>query len=196
MYMKKLIGIVLTSLALGGTAFGVSEVVDTDLDYENGKAVYEVEVEQGKNEYEYEVDVATGAVIETEKERDDDARTNQTTKTTEVKPQTETKPVAKTQPVVKTESTSDDIGKEKAKEIALQNADVSADQVVWEEVERDYDDGRLEYQIEFRVGNKEYDYEIDGKTGNILERDFDLDDDRYDDDDDRYDDDYDDRWDD
>lgn len=163
MNMKKLVGIVLTSLALGGTALGAGAVIDKELDMENGKPVYEVEVEQGGYETEYEVDAMTGAVLETEKERDDDA--------------------SKSEPATQTtnKTTSDDIGKEKAKEIALQNAGVTADQVVWEEVERDYDDGRLEYQIEFRVGNKEYDYEIDGKTGNIFERDFDFDDDRYDD---------------
>lgn len=177
MYMKKLVGILLAVLAVGGTALAAGKVIEKELDYENGKPVYEVEVEQDGYEYEYEVDVATGEVLETEKEHDDDAKRNQQTANTEVK--TEAKPATKP------ESTTEDIGKEKAKEIALQHAGVLADQVIWEEVERDYDDGRLEYQIEFRVGNKEYEYEVDAKTGNIQETDFDVENDR---DDDRWDD--------
>lgn len=151
MYMKKLVGILLAVLAVGGTALAAGKVVENELDYEKGKPVKEV---------------------------DDDVRRNQQVANPEATP------------AANTESATDDIGKEKAKEIALQHAGVSADQVIWEEVERDYDDGRLEYQIEFRVGNKEYEYEVDAKTGNIFERDFDVDDER---DDDRYDDD---RWDD
>jgi uncharacterized membrane protein YkoI len=34
--------------------------------------------------------------------------------------------------------------------------------------EMDYDDGRLEYEVEFKSGGMEYEYTIDGVTGNIL----------------------------
>ena len=36
-------------------------------------------------------------------------------------------------------------------------------------MERDYDDGRLEYDVEFDYGHLEYEYTIDGATGAILE---------------------------
>lgn len=42
-------------------------------------------------------------------------------------------------------------------------------------MEREYDDGRLEYQVEFRVGGTEYDYTISGTDGAILEKDIDQD---------------------
>ena len=36
-------------------------------------------------------------------------------------------------------------------------------------VEQDWDDGRLEYEVEFKSGGMEYEYTIDGATGAILE---------------------------
>lgn len=87
------------------------------------------------------------------------------------------------------EQAYDDIGADKAKEIALKEVGVAEADAIWVRVERDYDDGRLEYSVEFHVGRTEYDLEIDAKTGNVLERDIDVDDDRFDDG-------WDDRWDD
>ena len=168
MYMKKLVGILLAILAVGGTALAAGKViengnqaaksaiaqagvenaydVEAELDYEKGKPVYEVEFESNGREYDYDINAETGAVVKSEKE-----------------------------------TTTEDIGKEKAKEIALQHAGVAETETTRLRVERDYDDGRLEYQIEFRVGNKEYEYEVDAKTGNIHERDFDVENDRWDD---------------
>ena len=39
----------------------------------------------------------------------------------------------------------------------------------------DWDDGRQEYEVEFRQGRTEYDYTIDATTGAILESDRDRD---------------------
>src|SRR5699024_9711525 len=68
-------------------------------------------------------------------------------------------------------STGSDIGAEKAKSIALSHAGFTASQVQRLKVEKDYDDGRLEYEIEFYVGSTEYDYVISGVDGTILEQD-------------------------
>ena len=38
------------------------------------------------------------------------------------------------------------------------------------ETDRDWDDGRWEYEIEFWSGSTEYDYEISGTDGTILKR--------------------------
>ena len=52
---------------------GVGEVTDqeVELDYENGKAIYEVSFDSGKIEYEYEIDAITGDVLYFESEKDD-----------------------------------------------------------------------------------------------------------------------------
>ena len=63
-----------------------------------------------------------------------------------------------------------DIGAEAAKAAALRHAGVSAGQVysIW--AKRDYDDGRLEYEVEFWVGTTEWDITVDGSSGAILEQ--------------------------
>ncbi len=73
-----------------------------------------------------------------------------------------------------TSTFSTDIGAEKAKEIALQHAGVSASNAVFVKAEREYDDGRLTYDVDFYAGNKEYDYEILAADGTILSYDADI----------------------
>lgn len=71
-------------------------------------------------------------------------------------------------------TSSTDIGAEKAKQIALQHAGVSASNAVFVKAEREYDDGRLTYDVDFYAGNKEYDYEILASNGTILSYDADI----------------------
>lgn len=66
------------------------------------------------------------------------------------------------------------IGEAKAKEIALSHAGVSASQATFVRSQFEYDDGRAVYDVDFWSGNKEYDYEIDAATGEILSYDFDA----------------------
>ena len=73
-----------------------------------------------------------------------------------------------------TSTSSTDIGAEKAKEIALQHAGVSTSNAVFVKAEREYDDGRLTYDVDFYAGNKEYDYEILAADGTILSYDADI----------------------
>ena len=67
-----------------------------------------------------------------------------------------------------------DIGSEKAKSIALNHAGVTSSTAKFVKVERDRDDGRLLYEVEFYAGNKEYDYEILAADGTILSYDADI----------------------
>ena len=66
------------------------------------------------------------------------------------------------------------ISSEKAQQIALENAGLSADGVTFIRTHLDYDDGRAEYEVEFYQGNMEYDYDIDAVNGTILSYDFDA----------------------
>ena len=98
------------------------------------------------------------------------------------------------------------IGMEKASEIAFKKAGATKAQVQGLEIEMDREDGRMVYEVEFYFGGKEFDYDIDALTGEIVSQSVskadqdkinknDLnknDDDDDDDDDDDYDDDYDD----
>ena len=44
------------------------------------------------------------------------------------------------------------------------------------DIELDDEDGKLVYEIEFKSGNMEYDYEIDAVSGAILKHEAELDD--------------------
>lgn len=65
---------------------------------------------------------------------------------------------------------------EEARDIALRHAGLSANDVRGLRVEFDYDDGRPEYDVDFRSGGYEYDYEIHAETGDIITWDKELDD--------------------
>ncbi|MBE6813540.1 MAG: hypothetical protein E7523_11760 [Ruminococcaceae bacterium] len=57
---------------------------------------------------------------------------------------------------------------EEAKRIALDHAGVAAADAVFDRTERDYDNGIYHYEVEFRVGLIEYEYDIHAETGEIL----------------------------
>jgi uncharacterized membrane protein YkoI len=107
-----------------------------------------------------------------------------------------------------TASTEEYIGYENALAAALGDAGLDSSQITGPEVEMDCENGAIIYEVEFRYGGQEYEYEVDAKTGQVIKAEADADendaddaddaddDDRDDDDDDRDDDDDDDRDDD
>ena len=76
--------------------------------------------------------------------------------------------------VVKQTTTTNYIGEDAAKQIALQDAGVKEKDTTYLTVHLDHDDGVMVYEVEFMVGNKEYDYDIDAISGKILSKDFDI----------------------
>jgi len=64
------------------------------------------------------------------------------------------------------------IGTSKAKAIALNHAGVNSSHIEDFEVELDYDDGRMIYEVEFEVNGREYEYDIDAITGEIISYDI------------------------
>ena len=69
------------------------------------------------------------------------------------------------------------ISENEAKAIALKDAGYEANEVRFLKAKLDFDDGRYEYEIEFRAeGNLEYDYTINAENGKIVEFDRDYED--------------------
>lgn len=66
------------------------------------------------------------------------------------------------------------ISEEEAKAIAFEDAGVQAGDVLYIRVKRERDDGIEEYNVEFYVGDQEYDYEIDAATGQIRSGDMEI----------------------
>ena len=142
------------AIALKDAGFTESQVtiVRAWQDYDDGRLEYEIEFYKDNVEYDYEIDAATGKILS----RDYDAEGYA--------------------PVINNPTTSSGsaVTLDQAKAIALKDAGFTESQVTIVRAWQDYDDGRLEYEIEFYKDNVEYDYEIDAATGKILSRDYDA----------------------
>lgn len=128
--------------------------VKCELDRENGKVYYDVEFKLNGFEYDYKINSADGSVLKADVDIDDDGKENGEVVTP-----------------------NDGITKEEALAIAYADAGVSEKDVYVIGAPLDKDDGVVHYDVEFRVGNTEYEYEIDAKTGAILDKSIDVDDD-------------------
>ena len=143
------------------------------LDKRNGMDYYAVDFTAGGQSYEYDIDAVTGVVIdsssgggtaETPAAGDDDG--------------TASAPAAASPSPSAGQTTGGQaaaVTEEQARETALSHAGLTADQVTFVRSKLDRDDGRLMYDVEFYTSDyKEYDYEIDASTGEILSYDYDA----------------------
>lgn len=145
-------------IAMTASGFSADEVyTETDSDLDENPAHYDVEIKHNGTEYEYKIDAYTGEILETKEEADDDYTHRAETK--EQNPPIEAK--------LSTESGSE-ISLDKAKEVALSYAGVTVEQAVVTKAKLNHDDGRVEYELEFIVGNTEYEYDIDASTGAVI----------------------------
>ena len=156
-------------------------------DSDDGRLVYEFEFVKGSTEYDYEVDAATGSIIAFSKETVDSAENVSETPLASgqaTSGQTTSGQTTSGQSSAGTSQPSSNyIGVDKAKSIALNHAGVKASAATFTKVKLDKDDGHYDYEIEFYAGGMEYEYEIDATTGKI--RDYDserMEDDDWDDD--------------
>ena len=146
-----------------GTTALDSATAEVDSELDEFPAHYEVELHTAWGEFEYLVDAYTGKVLSGQKDLLTTASTpNVTTKLSDQKPDPS--------------GTAQDIGYAKAKSIALNHAGVSENEAYDMDIELDNEDGILVYEVEFKSGNMEYDYEINAATGAILKYESELDD--------------------
>lgn len=134
-------------------------------DYEDGLKVYEVEFLAGSYQFEYDVDSSTGVVVKGEFKLYNAAV-----------PPTTAAPAPVTPPVITTPekpAQTAGIDRDKALQIALAHAGVGADQIRKSEVKYDYEHGNPVYEVDFKVNDMEYEYEIHAGNGTILSYDID-----------------------
>ena len=134
-----------------GVKSSQAELKKCKLDEDDGEWLYEVEFRSGKNEYEYEINAKTGKILS----RDMEIR----------------EPSGATSGVAVSSSLITD---ERALEIACSDAGVKSSQAELKKCKLNEDDGEWLYEVEFRSGKNEYEYEIDAKTGKILSRDMEI----------------------
>lgn len=142
---------------------GISES-ETDrlrvkLDYDDGVQEYEVTFYVGNREYDYDIDAATGTIRSFDSEIEDDYS------------------IASAPSAAPAASSSSTITEAEAKQIALDHAGVSESETERMRVKLGRDDGVQEYEVNFYVGNREYDYDINAATGEIRSYDSEIDDD-------------------
>ena len=118
---------------------------------ENGRTEYEIEFFLGNAEYDYEIDAQTGKINSFDQEIET----------------MYTKPAANDSAVKK-------ISEDKALEIALDHAGYKKEDTLYTQVKKDFEDGQEVYEVEFRVGFVEYNYNISVTNGQIV--DFEIDD--------------------
>lgn len=158
------------SAAFAHAGLDASQVTmgEVDFDYEDGRMVYELEFYADGAEYEYDIDASTGAVVKSSQEGGR-TQTGSSAGSSGNSGGVSSGSGGGTAQTGTGGSSSPDIGSEAALAAALSHAGVSQDQVYDLEVKREYDDGRLEYEIEFKTGGWEYEYTILAADGAILD---------------------------
>ena len=136
-----------------------------DMDDDRGILKYDVDFFAADKDFEYDIDAATGAVIKAEREVMD---AEDYAEMKAIKESMKNKDAAK----------AADLNEEGALDIALKHAGVAKSDVTRKIIHRDFDDdlGKTIFDVEFHVGAKEYNYDIDPVTGQIYEFDVDIDD--------------------
>ena len=159
---------------IGSTGLSiVNYEVDAELD--EVPAHYEVELDAYWGVLEYTVDAFTGDILSGPGNVSYPISAPQTSAVTAPEPAApapvpETPSVTPQPPAV---TTPQNVGQEAAKQAALNHAGLTDGQVTNWKIERDWDDGRLEYEIEFWCGTSEYEYTIDGHSCAVLEHEVD-----------------------
>ncbi|HZX20771.1 MAG TPA: PepSY domain-containing protein [Clostridia bacterium] len=128
-----------------------------EMDYEDGRMIYEVELYTSDGEHEFEIDAATGEIIDYDYDRYNHG--NNKERSTSVIPKNEDK-VTGNQKL---------IGMDAAKNIALKHAGLAEFAIRSLEVELDREDGVIIYEVEFKYNGFEYEYEINAATGEIMD---------------------------
>lgn len=152
-------------------AAGVSEsaaVFSTaGLDRQNGTDYYAVDFTANGRTYAYDIDAVTGVIIDSSEGQSQPAQATDGGASADSANSSGTS----------SQSTggSAAITEDQAREIALADAGLTAEEVTFLKTKLDRDDGRLVYDVEFYTADyTEYDYEIDAADGTILSSDFDA----------------------
>ena len=117
-------------------------------DTEHGRQEWEIEFTAGGKEYDFDIDATTGDILSFDNEFDDDAPAPQ----------------------------GEYISRDAAKDAALSHAGVAEADCTKIEVELDADHSPVHYDVDFKAGGMEYDYEVDATTGDILRSESERDD--------------------
>lgn len=153
------------ALNKAGVSAAALSQYEIELDTDKGVMVYDVEFKADGWEYDCEINATTGAIVKFEKEPDRDHEEHAADVTTGATVKAEKNSSGSP---AKESASGVSVSEAKAREVALNHAGVKADDVSGLESKLDRDHGRTVYEVEFKSGGHEYDYEIDAATGAVL----------------------------
>ena len=163
------------AMSHAGVSPGSVSFLKAKLDTEDGVKVYDIEFYSVNVEYDYEINSATGAIVSFDQDIENYAIPTQAAAPTQPQSSAPTQAATQPQPTAPTQAqTASVISVDKAKQIALSHAGVSG--ASFTKVKLDTDDGVRVYEIEFKVGNVEYEYDIDASSGAIISSKSEIDD--------------------
>ena len=146
------------ALKHAGISSSAAAFVKTEKDYEDGVEVFEIEFYSGNTEYDYEIRVSNGEIISFDKDIENYSIPSKNSGSSQT-------------------PSSNYIGVDKAKSIALKDAGLSSSSVTFTKAKLDREDGVRVYEIEFFTSDKEYEYEINASSGKIRDKDIEFSDD-------------------
>ena len=130
------------------------------LEYDDGRAVYDIEFWTADTEYDYEIDAVSGEILSMDYDADNHA--------------TQSVTVSGSSTPASSPASGTAITEDAARQAALTHAGLTESDVQFVQCKLDRDDGRQVYDVEFYTATAEYDYEIDAVTGEILSYDYDA----------------------
>lgn len=141
------------SIALAEVSGATENDIRIHKDTDDGRNIYEGSIYYDGVEYDFEIDAQSGQIIDWSSEMDDDRWIN---------------------------AGNDMISVEEASAIALAEVEGASENDL--RIHKDFDDGRNIYEGSIYYNGVEYDFEIDGQSGQIIDWGSEMDDDRWDDD--------------
>lgn len=137
-------------IALSHAGLSIDKVtfVQANKDFDDGIQKYDIEFYCNGKEYDYEINASNGQIIQYDYDMEYDYIQNNNN-------QSNVNNIAK-------------ISVEEAKQIVLSHAGLTSNQVIFKSTELDFDYGIQKYEVEFYYNNREYSYEVDANTGDIL----------------------------
>ena len=140
-------------IALSHAGLSADQVtfVKVNMDFDDGIQKYDIKFYCNGQEYDYEINSSNGQIIQFDYDMEYNYIPNNNTTNYQGNV-----------------NTTANISVERAKEIALSHAGLASNQVTFQRIELDFDNGIQKYEIEFYYNYREYSYEIDSNTGNIL----------------------------
>lgn len=120
------------------------QFVKEDLNIEDSIEKYDIEFYYNDKGYDYEINAYTGDITEYDNEVEDYT-------------------------IIEPSKNESKLTIEQAKDIALNNSNITSDKVEFIKEEYKFDDGIAKYDIVFKHNDIRYNYDIDANNGNILE---------------------------